>query len=60
MSELVNVPTRISNYNHTSRLDLILTNSPTYFKDTSAVPFSGSDHHLVITHFHARGISHTR
>ena len=47
LSELVNVPTRISNDNHTFRLDLILTNSPTYFKDTSAVLFSGSHHHLI-------------
>ena len=42
---------------HSSNLDLFLTNISSCFSDTLAIPFSGSDHHLIKTRYHARGCS---
>jgi len=54
--ELVQSPTRVT-ATSSSQLDLILTNSPFNFQNTAAVPFSGSDHHVVVSFYCARGIS---
>ena len=51
---LVQSPTKVT-ATTTSQLDLILTNIPSFFQNT--VAFGGSDHHIVLTHFCARGIS---
>ena len=56
LHELVQSPTRVT-ATTTSHLDLILTNIPSFFQNTVAIPFCGSDHHIVLTHFCARGIS---
>ena len=56
LHELVKFPTRVTATN-SYQLDLILTNSPSYFHTTAAIPYHASDHHVVITHFCARGIS---
>ena len=56
LHELVQSPTRVT-ATTTSQLDLILTNIPGFFQNTVAIPFGGSDHHIVLTHFCARGIS---
>ena len=56
LHELVKSPTRVT-ATTSSQLDLILTNSPSYFHTTAAIPCHASDHHVVITHFCARGIS---
>ena len=56
LHELVQSPTRVT-ATTTSHLDLILTNIPSFFQNTVAIPFCGSDHHIVFTHFCARGIS---
>ena len=56
LHELLQSPTRVT-ATTSSHLDLILTNIPDYFQNTIAVPFGGSDHHIVLTHFCARGIS---
>jgi len=40
-----------------SQLDLILTNSPSYFQATAAIPCGISDHHYVLTHFYTHGVS---
>ena len=49
LTELVGAPTRLTG-STASQLDVILTNSPDYFHETSANPFSASDHHLIFTH----------
>ena len=56
LHELVQSPTRVM-ATSTSQFDLILTNCPSHFQNTAAVPFSGSDHHAVVSFFCARGIS---
>ena len=56
LHELVQSPTRVT-ATTSSQLDLILTNCPSYFHTTAAIPCNASDHHVVITHFCARGIS---
>lgn len=56
LHELVQAPTRVT-ATTSSQLDLILTNIPSHFQNTAAIPFGGSDHHIVLTHFCARGIS---
>lgn len=54
LTELVNTATRITDAS-TSLLDIIITNKVECFRDTTAQPFSGSDHHVIATHFVARG-----
>ena len=56
LHELVQAPTRVT-ATTSSHLDLLLTNIPIHFQNTAAIPFGGSDHHIVLTHFCARGIS---
>jgi len=56
LHELVQSPTRVT-VTTSSHLDLILTNTLGYFQNTTAIPFGGSDHHIVLTHFCARGIN---
>jgi len=55
-TELVQSPTHIT-ATTCSQLDLILTNIPTFSQNPVAMPCSDSDHHIVIMHFCARGIS---
>ena len=50
LSELVQSPTRVTATSR-SQLDLLLTNSPSYFWNTVAIPFSGSDHHAIVSFF---------
>ena len=54
--ELVQSPTRVT-ATTASQLDLILTNISGHFQNTTTVPFAGSNHHIVLTHFCARGVS---
>jgi len=56
LHELVKSPTRVT-ASTSSQLDLILMNCPSYFHTTAAIPCNLSGHHVVITHFCARGIS---
>ena len=56
LHELVQSPTRVT-ATTSSHLDLILTNSPSHFQATAAIPCGNSDHHFILTHFCARGIS---
>jgi len=56
LHELVQCPTRVT-ATTSSHLDLILTNSLSHFQATTAIPCCSSDHHYVLTHFCARGIS---
>ena len=56
LRELVQAQTRVT-ATSTSQLDLILTTIPCHFQSTTAIPFGASDHHMVLTHFCARGIS---
>lgn len=56
LDELVKQPTRITQSTST-QLDVILTNRSECFKDTFAIPYSNSDHHLVATHFYPRGVN---
>ena len=50
LHELVQSPTRVT-ATTTSHLDLILTNIPSFFfQNTVAIPFCGSDHHIVLTY----------
>jgi len=53
LHELVQCPTRVT-ATTSSHLDLILTNSP---QATTTIPCGSSDHHFVLTHFCACGIS---
>ena len=55
MTELVCSPTRITD-SSVSQLDVILTNTPDHFHQTFAIPFSISDHHLILTHLSPRGL----
>ena len=55
LQELVQSPTRIT-HSTSSQLDVILTNSPSYYKDSLALPYCNSDHHLVVTHLLPRGL----
>jgi len=56
LHELVKSPTRVT-ATTSSQLDLILTNCPSYFHTTAAIPCNASDHHVVMTHFCVRGFS---
>ena len=56
LCELVQSPTHIT-ATTSSQLDLILTNIPSSFQNTVAIPCSVSDHHIVLTYYCARGIS---
>ena len=56
LHELVQSPTRVT-ATSSSQLDLILANCPSHFQNTTAVPFSGSNHHAVVSFFCACGIS---
>ena len=50
LHKLVQSPTRVT-ATSSSQLDLILANCPSHFQNTTAVPFSGSDHHAVVSFF---------
>ena len=54
MINLVDCPTLITKES-SSCIDVILTNSPQCFKNTSAQSFSRSDHHVIVSDFHPRG-----
>ena len=50
LTELVQSPTLIT-VTTSSQLDLILTNVPTFFQNTVAIPCRVSDHHIILTLF---------
>ena len=53
--DLVGEPTKVT-INSSSQIDVLLTTDIQCFKYTGIFPFSGSDHHIIISHFYARGI----
>ena len=59
LTQLVQNPTRIT-ASSSSFIDVILTNSPECFCNTFVHPFGFSDHHLVHSHLHARGLKVNR
>ena len=54
-SQLVLHPTREFG-GVSSLLDVLITNNESCYKGTSVFPFSGSDHHIITTHYIARGV----
>ena len=54
LTELVNSTIRVVE-GSPSQIDVIMTKF-TLFKDTTVVPFSGSDYHLIATHLFPRGL----
>ena len=59
LSDVVKLPTRVTPSTST-RLDVILSNIPDHFSGVVTLPFSGSDHLLVVAEFYPRGISAKR
>ena len=55
LTDIIGEPTRIT-INTSSQIDVILTTDAQCFDSTRVYPFSGSDHHLIVTHFYPRGI----
>lgn len=53
--DLVCEPTRVT-MSSSSQIDVLLTTDAECFELTAVFLFSGSDHHIVISHFYARGI----
>ena len=53
--ELVGRPTRITS-SSCSQLDILMTNVFEDFCDSEVIPCSCSDHHLIYSHYYARGI----
>ena len=39
-----------------SQIDALMTTGAHCFEFTAVFPFSGSDHHLIVSHFYSRGI----
>ena len=39
-----------------SQIDVLLTTDIQCFESTDVFPFSGSDHHIIINQFYARGV----
>ena len=54
--ELVGKPTRITS-SGCSQIDILMTNVFKDFCDSKAIPCSCSDHHLIYSHYYARGIN---
>ena len=53
--DLVCKPTRVT-MSSSSQIDVLLTTDVQCFESTEVFPFSGSDHHIIISHFYASGI----
>ena len=53
--DLVCAPTRVTLCS-SSQIDVLRTTDVQCFESTGVFPFSGSDHHLIISHFYSRGI----
>ena len=53
--DLVCEPTRVT-MSSSSQVDVLLTTDVQCFESIGVFPFSGSDHHIIISHFYARGI----
>ncbi len=52
---MIQSPTRITR-SSSSLLDVFLTNSPSFYDHSYATPYGYSDHHLIVTHLHPRGM----
>ena len=39
-----------------SQIDVLMTTDVQCFKFPKVFPFSGSDHHLVVSHFYSKGV----
>ena len=55
LTELVGQPTRVTS-SSSFQIDVILTNVPDYFRDSTVVPCRGTDHYLTLSHYYARGL----
>ena len=53
--DLVCAPTRVTMYS-SSQIDVLMTTDVQCFEFTKVFPFSGSDHHLIVSHFYSRGV----
>ena len=53
--DLVRVPTRIT-ANSSSQIDALMTTDGRCFDPTGVFPFSGSDHHLIVSHYYPRSV----
>lgn len=51
--DLVCVPTRVT-MDSSSQIDVLLTTDDECFKSTKVFPFTGSDHHLIVSHYYSR------
>ena len=52
---LVCEPTRVTMCS-SSQIDVLMTTDVQCFESTKVFPFSGSDHHLIVSHFYSRGV----
>ena len=53
--DLVHVPTRVT-MSSSSQIDVLITTDVQCFDSTGVYPFSGSDHHLIVSNFYTRGM----
>ena len=53
--DLVCAPTRVTMCS-SSQIDVLMTTDVQCFKSTKVFPFSGSDHHLIVSNFYSRGV----
>ena len=51
----VHVPTRVT-VSSSSQTDMLMTTNVQCFDSTGLYPFSGSDHHLIVSNFYASGM----
>ena len=52
--DLVNAPTRVT-MTSSAQIDVLMTTDVRCFDFTRVYPFRGGDHHLIVSHFYARG-----
>ena len=55
LTELVGQPTRVTS-SSSSQIDIILSNVPDDFCDSTVVPCSCTDHYIILSHYYARGL----
>ena len=53
--DLVCAPTRVAMCS-SSQIDVLMTTDVQCFESTSVLPFSSSDHHLIVSQFYSRGV----
>ena len=53
--DLICAPTRVTS-NSSTQIDVLLTTDANCFDSTKVFSFSGSDHHLIVSHFYSRGV----